>query len=180
MPLKSTPTRYGAVAVTIHWITALLIVALLVTGFRIASLDDAAAKVAFLSFHAPTGILILLLTVLRVLWWWLADRKPAAPADDPAWQTATARLVHVLFYVVIFVMAASGIGMMLLSGAGAILLGDAPVSSLPDFDDFIPHIPHGIGAFSMIALLVFHAGAALYHHFVRRDGLLWRMWFARG
>jgi cytochrome b561 len=30
-----------------------------------------------------------------------------------------------------------------------------------------------------MALLVLHAGAAVYHHFVRSDDLLWRMWFSK-
>ncbi|MBM3529390.1 MAG: hypothetical protein FJX62_14970 [Alphaproteobacteria bacterium] len=31
----------------------------------------------------------------------------------------------------------------------------------------------------LVALLALHVGAALYHHFVRRDGLLRRMWFGK-
>ncbi|WP_156943326.1 cytochrome b/b6 domain-containing protein [Ensifer sp. WSM1721] len=38
-------------------------------------------------------------------------------------------------------------------------------------------MPHGFGANLLIGLLAFHAGAALYHHFIRRDGLLRRMWY---
>ncbi|MEO4001768.1 cytochrome b/b6 domain-containing protein [Mesorhizobium sp. CAU 1732] len=31
----------------------------------------------------------------------------------------------------------------------------------------------------LVALLLAHVGAALYHHFIRRDGLLRRMWYGR-
>ena len=48
---------------------------------------------------------------------------------------------------------------------------------MPDFWNYKPRIRHGIGARLMVALFVFHAGAALYHHFVKKDGLLRRMWF---
>lgn len=176
--MKSTVTRYGTVAVTIHWISAILILALLGSGFRAGSLADSAAKASVLSVHVPLGIIILLLTLARVAWWVFADRKPDHPAGDPAWQTMSAKAVHVLFYVVIFGMAASGIGMMILSGAGSILFAgsDAP---LPDFSDYLPRVPHGIGARVMIALLVLHIGAALYHHFIKKDGLIWRMWFVK-
>jgi len=74
-------------------------------------------------------------------------------------------------------MAASGIGMFVLSGAGDILFGGAP-GPLPDFDNFAPRVPHGIGAKLIIALLALHIGAALYHHFLRRDQTLRRIWFA--
>ena len=176
MPLKSTGDRYGSVAVTIHWLSALLIIALLGTGFRAAGATDLSAKAQILSVHAPIAITVLLLTVTRIAWWWFADRKPDPVAGTPAWQDYSARAVHLMFYVVILGMIASGIGMFVLSGAGATLFGGAE-SQLPDFWEFKPRVPHGIGARLMVALLVFHALAALYHHFFKKDGLLQRMWF---
>lgn len=176
--MKSTSTKYGTVAVTIHWLSAILILALVGSGFRASSLVDSAAKASILSVHVPLGIIILLLTLVRVAWWLFADHKPSHPTGDPAWQNMIAKAVHVLFYVVIFGMVASGIGMMILSGAGSILFAgsDGP---LPDFWDYLPRVPHGIGARIMIALLVLHIGAALYHHFIKKDGLIWRMWFGQ-
>jgi cytochrome b561 len=85
--------------------------------------------------------------------------------------------VHVLFYVVVLGMIASGIGMMLLSGAAPLIFGGES-ALLPDFWKYPQRIPHGIGARLLLALLALHAGAALYHHFIRRDGLLRRMWFS--
>ncbi|WP_299847011.1 cytochrome b/b6 domain-containing protein [uncultured Roseovarius sp.] len=174
--MKSTSEKYGTVAVTIHWLSAVLILAQLGSGFRAASMVDSAAKEAILTFHAPLGIVILVLTIARLLWWKFADRKPDPVAGDPAWQTGAAKAVHVLFYIVIIGMVASGIGMMVASGAGEILSGavDAP---LPDFSKVLPRAPHGLGARLMVGLLVFHAGAALYHHFIKKDGLIWRMWY---
>ena len=75
-------------------------------------------------------------------------------------------------------MASSGIGIMVLSGAGAIIFAGEP-GPLPDLWQFLPRTPHAIAARVLIVLLVLHAGAALYHHFVTRDGLLRRMWFSK-
>lgn len=177
--MKSTSTKYGTVAVTIHWLSAALILAQLGSGFRAAGAADSAAKQAVLSFHAPLGMLILLLMIARILWWWFADKKPEPVQGDPAWQTSSAKAVHVLFYIVVIGMAASGIGMMAASGAGAILSGAAP-GPLPDFSQYLPRMPHGLGARLMLVLLVLHVGAALYHHFIKRDGMLWRMWYGKG
>jgi cytochrome b561 len=113
---------------------------------------------------------------LRIVWWWRFDRKPLPVEGSPAWQERVARWVHVAFYVVILGMVASGIGMMILSGAAPAVFG-APGGALPDFTDYPPRVPHGLGARLLVALLVFHAGAALYHQFIRRDGLLRRMWY---
>lgn len=175
--LKSSPDRYGAVPVTIHWLTAILILALLGSGFQAGNAMDSAAKAAFLRFHIPMAIVILLLTVFRIVWWWFIDRKPAPVQGAPLWQDRLARVVHIAFYIVIFGMVASGIGMIALSGAGPIIFGGE--GELPDFLRYPPRIPHGLGAILLIALLVAHVGAALWHHFIRRDGLLWRMWCGR-
>jgi len=174
--MKSTPPKYGSVAVTIHWLSAILILGLLGSGFRAASLTGSAAKEAILSIHAPLGLAIAALTLLRLVWWWRVDQKPEPVADDPVWQAFVAKAVHALFYVVILGMGASGIGLFVLSGAGDIVLG-ASAGPLPDFADYPPRVPHGLGARLMVALFVLHAGAALYHHFIKKDGLIWRMWF---
>lgn len=176
MPMKSSHSQYGSVAVTLHWLSALLIIALMISGSRAADTIDPAAKAELLSLHAPVGITVLALTLLRLFWWWRVDVKPAPNQSDPRWQTRIAHSVHVLFYIVIIGMAASGIGMLVLSGAGAILFGGAE-GTLPDFMLYPPRIPHGIGAKLMMLLFVLHAGAALFHHFVKRDGILKRMWF---
>ncbi len=179
MALKSDDTNYGAVAVTLHWLSAVLILLLLVSGFRAGQTNDPAAKAEILGFHAPMGITILLLTMARIVWWWRFDTKPGAVGRNPRWQTLSAKAIHLLFYVVMIGMAASGIGMFVLSGAGLIVFGGAD-GTLPDFDQYLPRTPHGFGARAIVILLVLHAGAALHHHFIKRDVTLKRMWFRRG
>lgn len=176
MKLRSIPNRYGAMVVSIHWLSALLIVLLIVSGVRAANTVDSAAKAAILRFHMSLALAVLVLTVVRISWWWGFDRRPTPVAGSSPGQEKLARAVHVLFYVVILGMTASGIGMMVLSGAGPEIFGGE--GALPDFWRYPPRVPHGIGAKLLLALLALHAGAALHHHFVRRDGLLWRMWFS--
>lgn len=176
MNLKSKPDRYGTAAISIHWLSAILILALLGSGFRAANAMDTAIKAGFLRFHIPIAIVILLLTALRIVWWWRFDLRPLPAGGSPAWQERLARWVHVAFYVIILGMVASGIGMMILSGAAPAVFGQ-PGAMLPNFTDYPPRAPHGLGGVLLVALLVFHAGAALYHQFIRSDGLLWRMWY---
>lgn len=176
--LKSTTDRYGAVAVTIHWLTAITIIFALASGFQAGNAIDAADKAGFLRLHIPAAIIVLLLTLCRIVWWWFFDRKPAPVAGSPQWQERLARVVHIGLYVLILGMIASGIGMIALSGAGPDIF-DGAGAELPNFMDYPPRIPHGLGANLLLALLAAHVGAALYHHFIRRDGLLWRMWYGR-
>ncbi|MFE3839481.1 cytochrome b [Pseudogemmobacter sonorensis] len=172
--MKSTSDRYGAVAVTLHWLSAFGILALLATGFRAADAPDPAA---LLRLHVPLGIAVLALTVFRVVWWLALDRKPAPIANTLAGQERLARGVHLAFYIVLFGMFGSGIALMAMSGAGAVLFGGGP---LPDFSAYGPRAPHGIGAMLLIALLIAHVAAALYHALIRRDAIFRRMWYGKG
>ncbi|WP_419908165.1 cytochrome b [Hoeflea sp.] len=175
MSLKSNPQQYGTVAVSIHWVSALLIIILLGTGLRADQMADSAARIAVLRVHVVLGLTILLLTLARIAWWLFADSKPASVVTV-LWQHRLSGAVHLLFYVVILGMAASGIGMLILSGA-APLIFEGAAGTLPDFDLYPPRRAHGFGARLMIALFVLHTGAALYHHVFKRDGLMRRMWF---
>lgn len=175
MALKSNAQRYGAVAIAIHWITALAILGLFISGFLASGTADPAAKAGLLAGHAAMGISILVLTILRILWWFAADRlRPLSPAGTPRWQSIAAHAVHGLLYVVILVMASTGMGMFALSGAADIVFGGAS-APLPNFLEYPPRIPHGIGARLLLLLLAAHIAAALYHQFIRRDRLLERM-----
>lgn len=178
MPLKSTDHRYGTVAITIHWVSAVAILGLLTSGLIAGGLTDDAAKAGILRVHVALGSAIVALTVLRVLWWWLADRRPQPLTGMPLWQERAASAVHGLLYVCILVVGGSGIAMVALSGALPIIYGAAPLP-LPDFNAFAPRMAHGLVARIMIVLLIGHIGAALWHQLVRRDRLLARMGLGR-
>ena len=171
MPLKSTPTRYGTVAIALHWLTAAAILGLFVTG-QFTETDDAAAKLSALQWHAPLGLSVLVLTLVRIGWWVWGDTRPAP--IGAGLQLTAAKLGHAAFYVLMIGMALSGMAMMALSGAGDIVFNGAP-GPLPDFHDYLPRIPHGIGSKLLLALVVVHVAAAIWHQAVLKDGTMARM-----
>lgn len=172
MSLKSSNSRYGSVAITIHWLTAVIIIMLFATGLLAAGQSDPGAKLALVRFHVPLGTAVLVLTLLRIVWWWAMDRRPALPADQPRWQKFMAYAVHFALYLVVILLASSGIATLVLSGAiPAIIAG----TSLPDFETLLPRLVHGLASKLLLGLLALHIGAALYHQFIRRDHLLARM-----
>ena len=174
MTPKSTPTRYGATAIALHWSSAAAVILLLVSGLVAANAVDGPPP-ALLLVHAALGILALLLTLVRIVWWLGFDRRPQ-PVDMPGWQRSAAAAVHGLLYLSLLVMGASGIATLVLSGAVPALLSGGP---LPDFSLVLPRAVHGIVSKLLLVLLVAHVGAALYHQFVMRDRLLARMGLGR-
>lgn len=178
MSLKSTPNRYGAVAITIHWLTAIAIIAMLVLGIVMTRTADDSVRTGQLRLHAIVGVTILVLTLLRIVWWWFFDKKPADVPDMPPVQAKASHWLHTALYLLILVMASSGLATLVLSGANQIIFGGAP-GPLPDFDGLVPRTVHGVLSRVLIALLVGHIGAALYHQFGKRDHLLARMGIGR-
>lgn len=87
MSVKSSSTRYGSVAILIHWTSAAGVILAFIAGFVVA---DVAPQPGLLVAHVVLGIGVLVLTVLRILWWWLADDRPPLPADQPRWQKVAA------------------------------------------------------------------------------------------
>lgn len=163
---------------SLHWLSTIAILALLVTGFRAAGAVDPAAQAELLRLHVPLGITVLVLTLFRLVWWGIFDRKPRLIAGTPPWQDRLARLTHIGFYVVLLAMLVSGIALMALSGAADVLFGGT--GALPDFSDLPPRALHGIGAMLLIILILLHVGATLYHQIIRRDGTFQSMWYGRG
>ncbi|WP_324698856.1 cytochrome b [Novosphingobium sp. RL4] len=173
--MKGDKQGYGTLAVTLHWVSAVLIIILLITGFNAAAHPEAAEKAALLRVHIPATILMLLATLARLIWWAL-DQRPEAVAG-PKWQKIVSKATHIALYVVIIAMLGSGIALVALSGAAPDIFAPGGTTRLPNFDLFPPRIPHGIGARLLVALLILHIAAALYHIFLLRDGLFWRMWY---
>lgn len=107
----------------------------------------------------------------------VAFRSETSPRRGGARLAGECRaLVHLLFYIVILGMIASGIGMIVKSGAIPAIFA-APTPALPNFTAYPPRAPHGLGAFLLVVLLTFHVATALYHEFIRNDGLFRRMWY---
>lgn len=172
MSLKSTSSHYGSVAIAIHWTSAAAILFAFAAGLTAANIGDQTRTGPILLAHISIGLLVLLLTLLRIAWWLLADRRPAPHPGQPGWQMALASVVHVAIYATILLMGASGVATIILSDALPHLIAGTP---LPDFSTLPPRIAHGIFARLLLALLVLHIAAALYHQFVRGDRLLSRM-----
>lgn len=174
MQRKSNHSRYSTVAIAIHWLSAFFVILMIGSGFTASQTLDSESKASILALHAYSGIILFLLTFSRINWWLFFDDRPQSIEGSPGWQVKSARIVHRIFYVIIIGMTASGIGMMVLSGAGPVIFTGAQ-ETLPDFHNYPPRIPHGLGGRAIVFLLVIHISAALFHHFIKRDITLSRM-----
>ena len=71
--------RYGAVAIGLHWLLALMIFGSLGVGLTMSALLFSPLRLKLYNWHKWAGITTLLLSALRLLWR-LSHRPPALPA----------------------------------------------------------------------------------------------------
>lgn len=177
MPTQDVPNRYHPVHVVLHWLVALLAIFLLAIGLLIFPRVPNADEVQMLGMHKMTGILLGVFMISRLITRFVFKRPAPADAGHPA-LNVVGKVVHFLLYVGVFAMMFTGDSLDEAYGLENILKGSGGV--IPENLFIYPErIMHGNLSYVLIALIAMHAGAALYHQFIRKDNLLARMWFGK-
>jgi cytochrome b561 len=175
-----TVVRYHSLLAALHWIVAVLIVGMLAFGFfwlaPMANVDP--HKIGALQWHMAIGMLIFTLTIVRLI------VRVATAKPGPAWSgfpvlDRVTRVFHYSLYLLIVLMAASGMTTAVVAGLNRIVFQASGEPLPPAFASYPSFVIHAGGAFILVGLIGVHVVAALYHQFVRKDRLLSRMWFGR-
>lgn len=178
MTTRNTRDRWGSVSQGLHWLIALLILLLGIVGLTMGELPRTPKYFWVYTAHKSLGITVLALVALRVGWRLYAGAPEPVPGT-PTWQERIASATHWLLYVLMFALPLSGWVYDSASGLRPFRwfgLVDVPklVAPSPGARD-ISHAIHEWGFWVLIAVVVAHAGAALYHHLFQRDATLARM-----
>jgi cytochrome b561 len=177
MQFTNTTYRYGIVAITLHWLIAVMVICMLGVGLYMVTLKLGPLKLDLFRYHKEFGLLVLMLAVLR-LGWRLANTTPGYPAHVPMWQKFLAHSVHWLLYGFLFAMPVTGYFLTCAWGYAPSFFGLFVVPPLIEPNENLAHLlgtVHQWLAYSLIVLICGHVGAALEHHFVEGDNILRRM-----
>jgi cytochrome b561/polyisoprenoid-binding protein YceI len=170
-----TPTSYNRYSRYIHWLMAFLILFMVFLGWRFDDKDTFLLNRA--NLHKSIGILILLLTFLRV-GLRLAYKAPPEPPMSK-WQLWAAKALHIGFYVVMIALPLSGW-----------LMVSTSAREIPFFGIAWPHLPvpqnheahetfetvHGLFAKLIFYVMIpLHVLAALKHQFIDKDTVVEHM-----
>lgn len=191
MTNKNTVQNYGRIARWLHWGTALLfLLAYIAVYYRHWFTEKQTAEnMIALQLHLSAGISIGVIVVLRIIWRNLNIQPAFEPA--PAWQQRIAHFTHYLLYAVMILMPVSGY-----LGTGIaneffylfqipkfeetwlfdVFVWDYLGLTFKEFEAPIDFFHKEImGAWLVWILIVGHAAAALYHHYVMKDCTLVKM-----
>lgn len=187
--VSTSSQDYTATAKALHWIIAVLVIALLGLGlFMTRGTQSLQLKFELYQLHKSLGITVLALMILRVFWR-LFVLPPAMPPHMPGRERAAAHGAHILLYTLLIAMPLSGWAMI--------------SAALPPFNFPTvlyktvawPHFPfieeltlerkktvepalktmHSALGWALGALIVLHIAAALRHGLFLKDGVMSRM-----
>jgi len=166
--------HYDPVTIALHWASAVLIGLLWVIGQTIDFAPQGVLRVDYRSLHMLLGVTLVGVFVARVTW--RLRRGRSLPGAGNALLELVARLTHWTLYLLI--LSALGLGL-----ANVWVRGDAIFNLLtvPAFDPGNKALRaligdwHALAANAILILTGVHAAAALFHHFILRDGVLRRM-----
>jgi cytochrome b561/polyisoprenoid-binding protein YceI len=170
-----TPTSYNRYSRYIHWLMAFLILLMVFLGWRFDDKDTFLLNRA--NLHKSIGILILLLTFLRI-GLRLAYKAPPEP-PMPVWQLWAAKALHVGFYVVMIAMPLSGWLMVSTSAREIPFFGipwpHLPVPQTHDAHETFEAVHGLIAKLLFYGMIPLHVLAALKHQFVDKDTVVEHM-----
>jgi cytochrome b561 len=180
------PQTYSLMMRLIHWLTAMLIIILLILGFWMtdrsaADLWDELTNTLY-SWHKLIGFLVLLITGLRIITK-LNSKRPPYPSSLSLGQIRLAQAVQSALYLLLVLIP---------------LFGWAGVTAFPALITVggyhlpgMPGVPqdqalakqlfqiHYYLILALIAIALVHIAAGLSHLWLKKDGVFQRIWFKR-
>lgn len=196
--MNDTVERYTKTAIILHWLIALLIIAMLALGFWMHELPKDAPKTAafdlfnlgiytmtlpepvsvrtfYFNLHKSIGITLLAIILFRV-YWRVTHVAPAFPDTMKAWEKKLADAGHKTLYVLMLVMPLSGFVMSIYSKWGIMWFGMPLVKGLdnPELREIFTEV-HEITAWLLIIVIVLHVAAAIKHKVIDKDDVMKRM-----
>jgi cytochrome b561 len=173
----STRLRYGAVAQSFHWLTAILVVAAYTfgPGGNEKSVYSPARDFDR-QLHETLGLCLLGIVLLRLLWRAFDARPEDAPM--PHWMKLLSKATHGLLYALLIAVPLTAITGAWLEGHPVTPLGNVTIgpflATAHDLGQTIASIHTWLGD-AILWVAGVHAAAALYHHFILKDGVLLSM-----
>lgn len=173
------PARYDAVARTLHWATAVLVLLQFPLAVYMTGFVEAYSQAQFLLYglHKSIGVTVLALVALRLAWR-LVSPPPPLPASMPAWERGAAHAGHATLYLLLVAQPLLGLLHGFASGFPTVLFFLVTLPSPFAADKALTDLfgtAHAYLGWAFLAVVALHVAAALRHHFLLKDEVLSRM-----
>lgn len=168
--------RYHPTAIALHWLMAALLIGGFALGQYMTGLTLSPTKLQLYSYHKWIGVSAFLLALARVTWR-LTHGVPQ-PVPMPRWQHLVAETTHRVLYLLMLLIPLTGWLMSSAKGYQTVYFGVLPIPDLLGKNAELGELLatyHAQLNLLLAALVLAHAGAAVKHHLIDRDGVMQRM-----
>jgi cytochrome b561 len=168
---------YTPVARLLHWTVAVLVLLMLPLGIVIANEWGGPAQTFLYNLHKSIGATLIPLVIIRLLYR-ITHPAPPLPDDLHPFQAFAAHATHWALYVLILIQPLVGYIMTSAYPAPVPFFGLFNLPAIWPENRALSTQLSAIHLYIGIAIVVvaaMHIGAALHHHFVRKDRILIRM-----
>ncbi|WP_395701945.1 cytochrome b [Aquabacterium sp.] len=180
MTQPASTTHYDPASRALHWVTALVVLVAFILGpehfgrLMRNGLDPATRS--DIVWHETLGVLVFVLTALRLVW---AALRPSPPQFPMApWMAFAAKALHLALWALLLLLPVTALLALGSEDHPLTLLGgfridhmppiaQSPIARLADWGDV-----HQVLGDAIIWLAGLHAAAAVFHHVVLKDGVL--------
>jgi cytochrome b561 len=169
--------RYSRSARSLHWLIVALLAIQYVTAALMPHIGSKTPMSTTINLHFSFGVIIVVVMAIRLVQR-LRHPVPLDSTYSPAWERGLARFVHILFYALVLIVPFLGWASASAHNLPVNLFGVIP---LPDLAPPKARWAlksgdiHTYAMWTMLGIIAFHAAAALFHYFVRRDRVLQSM-----
>lgn len=190
LPFKNTENTYGIIAIALHWIVAVaFILNYAIIYYREWFVEEGSESIRTLvSYHTAIGVSVVVFVLLRIIWRLMNKQPNEVPGSKM--EHFAAHAAHIMLYAVMIILPLSGY---LGTGGPSQLFFFIEIPRFADtqlfktvvegwmslsweqFEAPMDFIHKQGGAYVVWVLIALHAGAALFHHFIRRDAVMKRM-----
>jgi cytochrome b561 len=169
--------RYNSIAMTLHWLMAILLVCLFTVGIYMHELPLSPWKLQVYSWHKWAGVTAFILVLVRLAWRF-THRPPPLPIHMSRSAEFAAHAGHALLYMLMIAVPLTGWLMSSAKGIQTVYFGIIPIPDLLAKNKELGHLlrnVHEILNLILAAVVIGHIGAALKHHLIDKDDVLARM-----
>ena len=172
--------RYDRLTILFHWVMAALVFYAAASILIADDLPRGAFRDLIKTSHNSVGAVVVVLLALRILWRMVSTAPPMPDGMSPR-QQRLARLAHFGLYGLMAAVPLLGMAAHFLRGRGlefGLFSIASPLAANRALSRSIKEV-HELAAYALLGLVAFHIAAALWHQFIKRDGLMGRMSFRR-
>ena len=173
MPSTRSRTSYSGIAKAFHWLTAIVVVVAFIYGPGGSETQVYAPERDFeRQLHETLGLSIFIVSLLRI-GWRAFDQRPA-PEPVSRWMGIVAKTMQHLLYALLLLVPMTAITGALLQGHAVTWLGGSfgPWAMRSQRVGSLMVAVHRWLGDATLWVAGLHAVAALYHHFMLKDGVL--------